>query len=159
MIHTSSTVQKKIYNKGFCRVGIENIRVGDYVRTINPKTLEYSHARVMTIVKNKEFRLEMRTSCFDRVYCTSKCTFLALEKHNIWKPSESYYMLRLTKRRDKDILTPFVKKVEESNIPDIFYDIIISTNDALLVDGYAKFYDCIPYEVKINESEASESES
>lgn len=142
MIPQNATVQKRFYNKGFVRVGIESIKVGDYIRTVDIESGEYSYTKVTSIVKLTLPRYELTTTCFDTVYCTSACKFLCLNGFRVWSPSQDFDEGdRLVKRESSKLLTPFIKSCKLIGFSTIFYDILVEDiNKAVLIDGYAKIY-------------------
>lgn len=153
MIHTNSTVQKKFYNKGTIRVGIENVKVGDSIRAIDMSTLDYCFVKVKSIVKVTMFRSEVTTTTLETILCASNSNFLCLDTYKTWTPSHSYDLnVRLAKRKEKMIYTPFIYSVKHSEFPTTFYDLVIDTNNkAVLVDGYARIFG-------ISEDEKQETE-
>lgn len=143
MIPATSTIIRKLYNKGFTRTGIEALRVGDYVRTISVETGDYSYSKVLSVVKLTLPRYELHTTCFDTVFCTAKCRFMTLDGLHAWSPNQPFdHSTRLCKRDAAKFLTPFIKKVSNVGFPTTFYDILIENKgEAVLVDGYAKIFE------------------
>ena len=143
MIFHNSTVQKKFFNKGVIRVGIESVKVGDYLRAINTKNLEYELVKVISIVKVKVHKCTFKTSTLESIECAKISKFFCLnDSYSLWTPDHSFsYDFRLVKRKNKHIYTPFVKEVQHSTFTYDFYDLVIEGTDvALLVDGYARIF-------------------
>lgn len=144
MIPANSTVLRKLYNQNVTKIGIESLKIGQYVRTINIDTGEYDYCKVTSIVKISLPRYEIRTTCFDVIYATANCKFMALDGlPTPWNPTHSFNLnTRLLKREAAKVLTPFIKSVKVIGYPSAFYDILIEsdTPQAVLVDGYAKVF-------------------
>jgi hypothetical protein len=140
VISAGSTVLRKLYNKGMTRIGIEYLKVGDYIRTISQETGDYSISKVTSVVKLTLPRYEITTTCFDTLHCSNSCRFMTLDGLYAWSPNQPYdHSTRLCKRDAAKLLTPFIKTVKLTGIPTVFYDILIENEgEAVLVDGYAK---------------------
>ena len=144
MIPSNSTVLRKLYNKSLTRVGIEAIRVGHYIRTIDLETGDYRMSKVISIVKLTLPKYEITTSNFDTIACSSNCKFMCLDGMVVpWSPTMSIdHTTRLVKRDASKVLTPFVKSAKLVGSPLVFYDLIVESEEpqAVLVDGYAKIF-------------------
>jgi hypothetical protein len=143
MIHHSSTVIQRFYNGGIVRTGIEKISPGDYIRVLDAETMDYSHAKVISIVKVSMSIDEIHLSNFDTILATSRCKFYNIHpKHKVVTTDEAPSQYNRLLRRDKrKIIKPFILKIKKTNTRSTFYDLIMSKPCYVLVDGYAKHYD------------------
>ena len=154
--HNATVIRKRRFGKDE-RIGIEQVKPGDLLRTITTDNGDFSHNYVRSIVKVVLPRYEIYTSCLDTISATEKCQFLTLDGLKVpWNPSLKFdRTTRFLKRPYKrgDFLLPFVRRVIETNIPTVFYDIVLQyEGHALLVDDYAKVYNHL-YESKLTRIE------
>jgi len=141
MIPATSTIQRKPYNRSMVRIGVEALKVGDYIRTVNLDNGDYNFSKVISIAKVTLAKYEVKTTCFDTIICSSVCKFMCLDGlPHPWTVNHSFnHSTRLLKRDASKLLTPFIKTVKKIGTPHTFYSIVIEDKDqAVLVDGYAK---------------------